>query len=217
MQFFTLLVSLIAAVAATSTCSDNPAFRRFSFGGINGLIVSDGPAIFAENPFLVPDAVVRRTLRASFRTVSPLIGQQNVAIIDLPDARVMVDAGSVNIPELPQFRNAGRLISNMKAAGIEPESVDAVLFTHAHGDHVSGVTTVDGKAAFPNAMLYISRVDHEFWTQENVPNLKPEVIPNELIRTCSLLYSCGTQVLLCVPFPDCYSAITVPSLFLAFA
>lgn len=186
MQFFTLLVSLIATVAATSTCSDNPAFRRFSFGGIKGLIVSDGPAIFTENPFLVPDAVVRRSRRASFRSVSPLIGQQNVAIIDLPDARVMVDAGSVNIPEFPQFRNAGRLISNMKAAGVEPESIDAVLFTHAHGDHVSGVTTVDGKAAFPNAKLYISKVDHEFWTQENVPNLKPEVIPNDMIRTCLL-------------------------------
>lgn len=174
-------LSLITLVVA-STCSDNPSFHRFSFGGVNGVVVSDGPAIFTQNPFIgLPSAALERSYAASFRSVSPAIFQQNVVILDIPESRIMVDAGSVNIPEFPQFENAGKLIENMKGAGISPESIDAIIFTHAHADHVSGIITQDGKVSFPNAKIYIGEREHKFWSTIPVPNPKPLIIPNETI------------------------------------
>ncbi|CDF40033.1 unnamed protein product [Chondrus crispus] len=176
-------LAILSVAAATPTCSNNPSFHRFSFGGIQGVVVSDGPALFDVNPFSVPNAALKRNYDASFRSSSPLVIQQNVAIVDMPAGRVLVDAGSFNIPEFPQFANAGRLLANMRAAGIAPESIQAVVFTHAHADHVAGVITADGKRAFPNAHVYIDKVDHEFWTQSNVPNPKPAIIPNATLGT----------------------------------
>lgn len=183
MVFLSLLLSVLSFAAATSTCSDNPSFRRFSFGGVNGVVVSDGPAFFATNAFLVPDAALARNFAASFRPVTPAVFQQNVVILDLPVGRVMVDAGSVNIPQFPQFDTAGKLLTNMEAAGISPDSIDGVIFTHAHADHVSGVVTADGKAVFPNAKLYIGEEEHEFFADENLPNPNPATIPNGTMGT----------------------------------
>lgn len=50
----------------------------------------------------------------------------------------------------------GNTIEAMKKAGIAPESIDIVLVTHAHFDHIGGLI-IGGKAAYPNAKLYISK------------------------------------------------------------
>jgi glyoxylase-like metal-dependent hydrolase (beta-lactamase superfamily II) len=56
----------------------------------------------------------------------------------------------------------GRLVSNLRAAGYKPEDIDGVLLTHIHGDH-SGGLTIDGKAVFPNALIYVDKHEADFW------------------------------------------------------
>jgi glyoxylase-like metal-dependent hydrolase (beta-lactamase superfamily II) len=58
----------------------------------------------------------------------------------------------------------------MNEAGIKPEDVDAVVFSHAHPDHVGGVIDDNGKPLFPNAQYYIAQSDLEFWTDEGKGN-----------------------------------------------
>jgi len=55
-------------------------------------------------------------------------------------------------------------------AGIKPEDIDAVVFSHAHPDHVGGVVDDNGKPLFPNAQYYIAQSDLEFWTDEGKNN-----------------------------------------------
>eukprot|EP00177_Eucheuma_denticulatum_P000152 GFKZ01000271.1.p1 GENE.GFKZ01000271.1~~GFKZ01000271.1.p1 ORF type:complete len:193 (-),score=15.99 GFKZ01000271.1:951-1529(-) len=175
-------VSILSFSLAT-TCSVNPAFQRRTLGSFNLTIISDGQVQFDSNFFTVPDAALRRSYRASFRPVFPSILNLNVILIDTPSARILVDSGAVNLPEFPFFRDAGKLLQNMRAAGISPESIDAVLITHGHGDHISGINTQEGERAFPNAKIYVSQTEHEFWTTVPLENFKPAVFTDETVGT----------------------------------
>jgi glyoxylase-like metal-dependent hydrolase (beta-lactamase superfamily II) len=60
----------------------------------------------------------------------------------------------------------GKLLASLKASGIDPRDIDAVVATHGHGDHVWGIIGDDGTPHFPNAQIYISQADFDFWTDE---------------------------------------------------
>jgi glyoxylase-like metal-dependent hydrolase (beta-lactamase superfamily II) len=83
---------------------------------------------------------------------------------------VLVDAGMGS----GMAPTTGHLIEHMKAAGYAPEQVDAVVITHMHGDHIGGLAK-DGKAAFPNATLYVDQMDLDFWLDKKNAEGKPEM------------------------------------------
>jgi glyoxylase-like metal-dependent hydrolase (beta-lactamase superfamily II) len=57
----------------------------------------------------------------------------------------------------------GQARGNMEAAGIDPKSVDIVLISHFHGDHIGGLKNADGSPAFPNAEIKVPAVEAAFW------------------------------------------------------
>jgi len=61
----------------------------------------------------------------------------------------------------------GVILEKMKSLGVQPENIDAVLITHLHGDHF-GSLQKEGKAVFPNAKIYISKKELEYFTVTKV-------------------------------------------------
>lgn len=59
------------------------------------------------------------------------------------------------------------LLPALAKAGISPGQIDAVLLTHLHSDHTGGLAA-DGKAVFPNAEIFVSRAEYDFWTGNGV-------------------------------------------------
>ena len=60
--------------------------------------------------------------------------------------------------------SGGKLLSNLKAAGVDPASIDAVLLTHMHPDHSAGLTDMaTGKPHFANAELVMHENEPKHW------------------------------------------------------
>lgn len=85
----------------------------------------------------------------------------NAFLVRMKDRLVLVDTGFG--PD-GQARNGGRLQERLQAAGVDPASIDLVLITHFHGDHVGGLLKADGTRAFPRAVLRASAEEDAFWS-----------------------------------------------------
>jgi glyoxylase-like metal-dependent hydrolase (beta-lactamase superfamily II) len=59
---------------------------------------------------------------------------------------------------------AGKLLENVKAAGVNPADIETVLLTHMHPDHSAGLTDMTtGKRNYPNAELVMHENEPKHW------------------------------------------------------
>ncbi len=90
-------------------------------------------------------------------------------VVDTPTRRVLVDTCIGNDKErtIPTWHHLqGRFLADLEAAGSPPPSIDTVVCTHLHVDHVGWNTTlVDGRwvPTFPRARYLMGRVEFEHW------------------------------------------------------
>ncbi|MGM9698323.1 MAG: MBL fold metallo-hydrolase [Prevotella sp.] len=55
-----------------------------------------------------------------------------------------------------------QLLPKLKEKGVSPEELQLIYITHLHPDHIGGLLK-DGKVVFPNAEVYVNRVEAEAW------------------------------------------------------
>lgn len=96
----------------------------------------------------------------------------NSYLIRMPDRVVLVDTGVGNDKERPDrpawHRRKGRFLETMKLLGFSPQSVDIVVNTHLHADHVGWNTTlVSGRwtPTFPNARYIVPAEEFDHWSR----------------------------------------------------
>ncbi|GBU10181.1 MBL fold metallo-hydrolase [Gammaproteobacteria bacterium] len=82
----------------------------------------------------------------------------NTYLINTGENIILVDAGVNQC----KGTNSGHLDENLRASGYLPEQIDIVLLTHLHVNHICGLVNLD-KMAFPNANVYVSQIDADFW------------------------------------------------------
>ena len=63
----------------------------------------------------------------------------NCAVVQSPQCRLLIDAGL----------SARQIIARLAAAGVAPESLDGILITHEHGDHIGGLEVFCKKYRVP--------------------------------------------------------------------
>jgi glyoxylase-like metal-dependent hydrolase (beta-lactamase superfamily II) len=98
--------------------------------------------------------------------------------------KIIVDTCVGNDKRRPGFDTMNMLntnfLSDLTAAGFARESVNLVLCTHLHLDHVGWNTMyVDGRwiPTFPNARYLMSRAEWEFWGPSKDPAIGDSVRP----------------------------------------
>lgn len=182
-----LLPGSATQAAAPATGTQVPGWYRFKVGEFECTVVSDGPlapsAVGAVYPPLMEDEFAK-LLAQNFQPAKVPF-DQNALVVNTGRQLVLFDTGVGTIKALGP--NAGRLIGNLKAAGIEPAQIDAVVITHAHADHCWALMAGENQPNFPNAKVLIAKADFDFWTDENkmgndmmkmiVPVMRRQILP----------------------------------------
>jgi len=102
-----------------------------------------------HKPPLYPQTMVRFTVLASG-------SKGNSTVVSAGGTRILVDAGL----------SCRELFRRMKLAGEDPATLDAIVITHEHSDHVSGVAVTARKLGIP---VYFTEATHRAWMRWLTP------------------------------------------------
>lgn len=130
-------------------------------GSTRFILPQAGPEQIKALPWLIPHfATPEGKLRMSIHSL----------IVETPTQRIVVDTGLGNDKTgrgVPTWNNlASPFLQTMTAAGFAPETIDTVLCTHLHVDHVGWNTSLkDGQwvPTFPNARYVFGRHEYHHW------------------------------------------------------
>ena len=140
-------------------------FYRFKIGDFRATVISDGQGPIPVSPIFVmnaSEAEVAPVLRANF--MQPVIqATNNPLVVDTGRERILVDTG-FGEKIGPPFGSFPRLQANLGRAGIAPESIDLVVISHGHLDHIGGLVSKSGALAFPKAQFVFVDTEWNYWT-----------------------------------------------------
>jgi glyoxylase-like metal-dependent hydrolase (beta-lactamase superfamily II) len=176
-------------------------------GGSRFLLPQATPEAVRDIPWLIPDfADENGRLRLSIHAL----------VIEAPGGRrILVDTCLGNDKQgrrIPHWNGRqGRFLQDLAEAGFPPESIDTVLCTHLHTDHVGWNTTlVDGRwrPSFPRARYLFGRREFEHWSR---PEAGDEAQRAVLADSVQPIMEAGLAELVEVDHRICEEVRLVPS------
>ncbi|RLM24243.1 MBL fold metallo-hydrolase [Brenneria alni] len=172
LKSFTLLLLALLFVPVMSTAQTvtqiktQPGYYRMMLGQFEITALSDGTNTMPMDKLLARTSPeeIKRLLAENF--LEPSVETSiNAFLINTGENLILIDTGNGKQAN----PSVGRVLNNLKAAGYSPEQVDTLVLTHLHGDHFGGLLS-EGKLAYPNATIYVSKLDSDYWLNE--ANLK---------------------------------------------
>lgn len=168
----TLLVTAGASALFAWPAQAARPVAAITVGDIKITTFSDGHLNLPANMFAPQiDAVERASaLKAAGQHGATVISPLNVTLIETPDEKILIDAGSGS-----RFMStAGKLVEGLEVAGVAAEAITKMVFTHAHPDHLWGTINDFDELSFPNAAYYISEAEWNFWMADDVLSKLPK-------------------------------------------
>src|ERR1700737_607221 len=171
-----LLPNAPAKAAAPLADKQAPSFYRYKVGDIQVNAVFDGSTTFdlADNFVLnAKKDEVNAALDKAFLPKDKMTLLFTPLAINTGGKTVVIDTGMGGGALAASKGANGQFATNLAAAGIDPKSVDMVVISHFHGDHVNGLLAADGTPAFPNAEVLVPATEWKFWMDDGEMSRAP--------------------------------------------
>lgn len=158
------------AFAESKVAADAMAagFHRFRIGDAEVTTLFDGHWSKPHDEKFIRNASVEETkaalARAGLSTEAVTI-PFTITLVKSGGRTVMFDAGT----GAQLAPTAGKLADSMKAAGIDPATIDTIAVTHFHPDHIFGLMAKDTNAPiYPKAEIVVPEAELAWWMDEGV-------------------------------------------------
>jgi glyoxylase-like metal-dependent hydrolase (beta-lactamase superfamily II) len=174
-----------ARAAAPPAGTQAPGWYRYKVGNFEVTVVADG-----VNRFKLPDDIVANVKReevnaalvAAHGEPDVFVTPYNPIVVNTGQKLVVIDTGLGEAAFNASKGRIGQFLTNLAAAGIDPNTVDTVIISHYHGDHVNGLLKADNSLAFPNAEILVPAAEHKFWMDDGEMSRAPKGRMEEQFR-----------------------------------
>lgn len=178
---------------STAPATDPAAAPTWTVGDVAVHRIDEVPLPPATGPWLLPDATpdlvaAQDWLRPHFADDKGTLRIDSHSFaFTLGGLRILVDTGIGNGKKRanPAWHDLDTAyLHDLTAAGFPPDSVDLVILTHLHADHVGWNTReADGDwvPTFPHARYLTSRTEREFWAEYDMEEAREQMFRDSVI------------------------------------
>ena len=179
MKFLTAAAAILFAGAA-AFAADSPDVKMFTF--------SNDVEVYAIRD---KATTMKGTLFTDYTKTSSLKAENlkkeypssvNCFLMRYNFKTFLIDAGN--------FDEKGSLVTKLATINVKPTSVNYILLTHLHPDHIGGLVDKKGAAVFPNAKVYVTYEEWKYWS----PKIK-DMKQTDILRQFSDAYNGRIQTL----------------------
>lgn len=149
-----------------------PSAYRYKVGDVVVTAISDGMRTIPLSDTFVrnqPKDAVNAALKKAYLPENQVPISFTVLLLDIGGRKVLVDTGNGG-----QAGPVGLVRSTLEDLEIDPASIDQVVISHFHQDHINGLLLADGTPAYPKAQLMAPEKEWAFWMDDGQMSRAPD-------------------------------------------
>jgi len=174
-------VAICATVPRQQTPDPPQGFYRYKIGAAKCTALYDGIWERQHDKAYFSNASlddVKKALAAAKLTTKFVPISITMLVVELNNKFILCDAGGGD--QIQAFNRqslfvSGKMLTNMRRAGIDPTKIDTVLISHFHPDHIFGLLKKKTNApVFPNAEIIVPATEYRWWTDPSLTSRLPK-------------------------------------------
>ena len=157
--------ALPAQATAPAIGRQAPSVYRYKVGSFEVTALYDGVWYRPIDEKFVRHADyadVRREMSDAFMPEEKLATPFTTVLVNTGKKLILLDTGTGG----QIASTAGSFSENLHAAGIDPKTIDQIVISHFHPDHINGIKTKDNALIFPNAEIMVPEAEWAFWNDD---------------------------------------------------
>ncbi|AZB10956.1 MBL fold metallo-hydrolase [Chryseobacterium sp. G0162] len=154
-------------VISGKTGDDLSGFKKIKLGELELFILTDGYIHEKNLSSFAPRGNVtelKKILKDNFRSEDYIDMAINILLVKTKEKLVLMDTGMGIFAD----ERTGFLLKSLQKAGFSANDITDIFLSHAHPDHMGGVVDKQNKLVFPNAAIFISKIEYDFWMNASI-------------------------------------------------
>ncbi len=206
-KFLAAASALIAAGVLPKSALALAGPHTFTHGTFDVFVLSDGALelpLAVISPDAMPEELAVILGLAADAQANPM--EISPVLVSSGADKILFDTGTGGMmgPDA-----GGQLVESLKAAGLAPDAITKVIFTHAHPDHMWGTISADGAHTFANASYHMAEAELNFWSTPDLATKMPAEMADMVMNTQKQLTAMKDRIVTFKPGSEVVPGIAV--------